>query len=282
MVILTIKRGEDFNTFRFEALTSDSADKVIVDVTELFNLRIKVLLLSGAVRELAKFGPLRPEGQKGLSEDVSNIPSDEYHKYGPPTNPDPTCFRYGVPPSAQSVRDMMVKTADEAEAAVSHKLVDLRENLSMEKVAEQYELLKGALAIAYPANHNLPEWDPAREIIDGHIEDIRPKDFLKIEDASLWWAGKEIRRDKQMWEIIGKNEKTTIICKLQSRGAGAPSREARIDEDTHRAMLSFYHKKEQESKQLAEDEDDSYLSSAWANPNSLKSSLHGGTSIRWR
>ena len=40
----------------------------------------------------------------------------------------------------------------------------------------------------------------------------------------------------------GKNEKTKVVIKLQNKGSGAPVREPRVDEDTHKAMLAYYYK----------------------------------------
>ena len=31
----------------------------------------------------------------------------------------------------------------------------------------------------------------------------------------MWWAGKELTRDKTLGDFVGKNEKTKIIAKLQ-------------------------------------------------------------------
>ena len=39
--------------------------------------------------------------------------------------------------------------------------------------------------------------------------------MLEIGTAQLWWAGKEMMRGKKLADYIGKNEKTTIIAKLQ-------------------------------------------------------------------
>ena len=39
--------------------------------------------------------------------------------------------------------------------------------------------------------------------------------MLKESTTQLWWAGKEITRGKKLSDFIGKNEKTTIIAKLQ-------------------------------------------------------------------
>jgi len=38
---------------------------------------------------------------------------------------------------------------------------------------------------------------------------------IELDSASLWWAGKEIARGKQLCNFVGKNEKTKIVCKLQ-------------------------------------------------------------------
>merc|ERR1712100_221426 len=133
--------------------------------------------------------------------------------------------------------------------------------------------------IAYPAYHKLPAYDPTRlelenqEELDGHSE---MQDVLEYAMANLWWAGKELRVDQTLEEYVGKNEKTKIVAKLAPKSAGAPVREARVDEATHKAMMAHYYKKPEDNKKLIEDDDDSYLDSEWANPKAMKSSLVGG------
>lgn len=61
-------------------------------------------------------------------------------------------------------------------------------------------------------------------------------------------VGKELSRSKKLADYIGKNEKTTIVAKLQKRGGGAPVREAAIDEQTQKEMMAFAYKKQQEWK----------------------------------
>merc|ERR1712187_371393 len=94
--------------------------------------------------------------------------------------------------------------------------------------------------------------------------------------TNLWWAGKELQATKKLEEYIWRNEKTKIVGKLVPRSSGAPARGPRIDENTHKAMLAHYYKKQEENKKLQADEDDSYLDAEWANPKSLKGSLVGG------
>lgn len=50
-----------------------------------------------------------------------------------------------------------------------------------------------------------------------------------------------------------------------------------VDEETHKAMLSYYYKKQEEQKALKNDEDDSYLTSEWANPKALKGESHSSS-----
>lgn len=40
-------------------------------------------------------------------------------------------------------------------------------------------------------------------------------------EAQLWWAAKELRRQKKLADYVGRNEKTKIIVKLQQVRASA-------------------------------------------------------------
>ena len=40
-------------------------------------------------------------------------------------------------------------------------------------------------------------------------------EIIELENAALWWAGKEMLRGKKLMDFVGKNEKTKIICKIQ-------------------------------------------------------------------
>ncbi len=46
----------------------------------------------------------------------------------------------------------------------------------------------------------------------------------------MWWAGKELLRDKALNFYTGKNEKTKIVVKLTKSGSGAPVRETAVNE----------------------------------------------------
>jgi len=284
-VILDVKRSEKRNEFLFETTVKISISELLVQLCEVHNLRLKVLRLSGACKELAKHGPLRPEETRGISDDLSKHTELDVNAYGTPTKPDEHGYRTGVPPPPE-VSDVLSRTAEEAEAAVSVALVAQKRSLDKKICQTHLDNLRGAVMIAYPAFHRLPVYDPVRmeledrEELDGQSENQEVLDHLT---TNLWWAGKELRTDQTLEQYVGKNEKTKIVAKLATKSAGAPVREPRIDENTHKAMMSHYYKKQEEQKKLQDDDDDSYLDSQWANPKSLKNNLvTGGRAIQMR
>jgi hypothetical protein len=285
MVILDVKRSEKKNEFLYETTVKANVSDVLRELCEVHNLRLKVLRLGVSCKELAKHGPLRPEETRGISDEIGKVSELDPNAYGTPTNPDEHGYRTGCPPPPE-VSDVLHRTAEEAEAAVSVALVAQKRCLDAKVCQEHIDNMQGAVMIAYPAYHRLPVYDPVRmeledkEELDGHSE---MQDVLDAFQTNLWWAGKELRLDQTLEQYVGRNEKTKIVAKLAPKSSGAPVREARVDEATHKAMMAHYYKKQEDSKKLQEDDDDSYLDSEWANPKAMKSALvGGGRPIQWR
>jgi len=278
MVILDVKRSEKKNEFLFESTVKANLKELVQELCEVHNLRLKVQRLAVSCKELGKFGPIRPEETRGISSNIGDMTELDCNAYGTPTNPDEHGYRTGCPPPPE-VCDVLLRTAEEAEAAVHVNLVSQKRTVDRAVCQTQIDNMRGAVMIAYPAFHRLPVYDPVRaeledrEELDGASE---MQDVLDWSQTNLWWAGKEMRTDQVLSEYVGRNEKTKIVVKLCPKSTGAPVRESRIDEGTHKAMLAHYYKKQEETKKLQEDDDDSYLDSEWANPKSLKSQLVGG------
>ena len=104
---------------------------------------------------------------------------------------------------------------------------------------------------------------------------------LVYENTTLWICSKECQPQKTIADLFGKNEKSKFVAKLQKKGQGAPVKESPIDEATHKEMLSYYHKKQEEMKQLEADNEDAYMNSPWADNRNLKAQLHGTGQIKW-
>jgi Cilia- and flagella-associated protein 298 len=66
-----------------------------------------------------------------------------------------------------------------------------------------------------------------------------------------------------------------VIGKLQKAGGGAPGREPAVSESEKNAMMAHYFKQQEEQKRLAENSEDDYLHSSWADPKQLQRSLRG-------
>eukprot|EP00916_Digyalum_oweni_P006215 GHVL01010738.1.p1 GENE.GHVL01010738.1~~GHVL01010738.1.p1 ORF type:complete len:288 (+),score=46.85 GHVL01010738.1:60-923(+) len=285
MVLLHVKGLSDSNQFLYETSLTTKVSDLLDELTEIHNMRLKTLRLSDACKGLAAYGPLRPEEMRGLSSGVAALSNLDVNSYGVPTNPDPNAYRYGVPPPPE-IAEVLKRCADESAESVSHKLVETKQVLTTESVEDSYNKMRGAVMIAYPAYHKLPTWDPAYLILEGKENldgTTDSKDVMDPTSACLWWAGKQFRNDKYLSDYVGKNEKTKIICRLVPQSCGAPVREPRIDTDTHKAMLAFCHKKNQDEKELVHDNDDSYLDAVWANPRGLKEALVGvpNNEVKW-
>ena len=71
---------------------------------------------------------------------------------------------------------------------------------------------------------------------------------LEEDTAQLWWAGKMLSRDKKLSDYLGRNEKTTIVAKLQKKGQGAPGREPVFSEEEQKKMMAYAYRKQEEFK----------------------------------
>eukprot|EP00292_Cryptomonas_paramecium_P034345 CAMPEP_0113672244 /NCGR_PEP_ID=MMETSP0038_2-20120614/6151_1 /TAXON_ID=2898 /ORGANISM="Cryptomonas paramecium" /LENGTH=187 /DNA_ID=CAMNT_0000588483 /DNA_START=776 /DNA_END=1338 /DNA_ORIENTATION=- /assembly_acc=CAM_ASM_000170 len=102
-------------------------------------------------------------------------------------------------------------------------------------------------------------------------------EMFEAGEAELWWAGKQMEQgqERALRDYVGRNDKTKVIAKLQRRGGGAPAGEPPVDEQTQRDMMAFWHKKQEEAKRLAEEDEDAHLGAAWADPRQLRSHLQG-------
>jgi len=157
----------------------------------------------------------------------------------------------------------------------------------MEMLTSMMDVFKGLMMMAYPGYHGLGPWEPIRVLLEEPEQWHNNGDmaeFLDETKCSLWAVNKELAADKgkKFSDYFGKNEKTKVVCKLQSKGSGAPVREPTVDKETHKQMLAYYHKKQEEMKQLADDNEDNFLNSKWADNKSMKAQMHGTGQIKFR
>jgi hypothetical protein len=102
-----------------------------------------------------------PENQKKWAKVVPDMSQRE--------NKDPTGYRIGVAPM-EEVAAKMKAAANEARNYISKNKVKDKQNLEIKELVEQLNLLRGAVMIAYPAYHGLPDWDYVYLILEEKID----------------------------------------------------------------------------------------------------------------
>lgn len=280
MVVIHVKRTEA-DQFLYECTCADSNDKIIRDLANIWNNRERIIRLGGACEELTKHGPMKAEAERGL-DDIQERDGKVIQK-GPYYWADPLGNRNGNGPGPQ-LCEVVAKTVDDAMSVIAKGKAAAGIALTAAALEEKISLIGGAVTMAYPMG--LPENDTVRLLLqdpDGSfLESQMGHDYMDPNTATLWWAGKEFFRDQTVGDRVGRNEKTKIIARLQRSGGGAPVREAAVSEEERKNMMAWYFKKQEEEKALAENDEDSYLNSSWANPKALKSELLGTSSVSWK
>uniref|UniRef100_A0A061RIM6 Upf0769 protein n=1 Tax=Tetraselmis sp. GSL018 TaxID=582737 RepID=A0A061RIM6_9CHLO len=276
MVVLNVKNSEQ-ERFLFETTVDAVVRDVLQEVVQLHNLRMRVHRLKYEGEELAKYGPAKRLDQQGIDEY-----QEEAVEKGKFYCQDPTGRRTGNACDPE-VAKVLQKTLESAEQTVHKDNADRKISLTKKMLDDCLDEIRGAVMICYPMG--LPEWDPVRGALEG-CEELSgtsyANDDLELDKAQLWFAGKQMQPEKLLKDYVGRHEKTKAVVKLQKAGAGPPAREPVVDPETQKAMVAYYHKKQEEMKKLEEDSDDSFLNSSWTNDGSLKKHFAGIGDIRIR
>jgi len=276
MVQLHVKKS-DQERFLYETTVEASVKDVVLEVVEIHNLRMRIHRLKYEGEELAKYGPAKPGDQQGIDE-YQEEPVEKGQHY----QQDPTGRRTGNR-CDPNVAKVLMKTLENAETLASKDQADNKVVLSKTMLMDAMDEIRGAVMICYPMG--LPEWDPVRGSLE-NCEDLSGTNYadddMEADKSQLWFAGKQMIPEKILKDFVGRHEKTKAVVRLQKAGGGAPQREPVVDQETQKAMMAFYHKKQEEMKKLEEDADDSFTHSSWANSGGLKAAFTGTSNIRIR
>lgn len=134
----------------------------------------------------------------------------------------------------------------------------------------------------------LPEFDTVHHALEDKEQlagTQYSRDWFDPATCGVWFAGKKFSREEghDLAKYVGKMEKTTIKVKITSeKVTQAPQREPGIDAETQKKLMAMYYKKQEKAKRLAEADEDSYLNSAWANPQGFKQAAQGIGQIKFR
>ncbi|KAL1515794.1 hypothetical protein AB1Y20_002410 [Prymnesium parvum] len=289
MVLLQVKRSEK-ESFLYEVPAATEIEEVRRELVKIHNLRFKTNRLTAAVEQLALYGPMKLPEQQGLDDETPLL--EDYDvttgttqkrtvQHGANYRQDPTEKRTGGAPSDE-LASVLNRTAEDAKALVSQRMVEMKKPITSKVLEDALNNIRGAVMIVYPMG--LPDYDDVRRILEEReeLDGASALEVLEPNKASLWFFSKEAMDGKLLSDYVGKNDKTKVIAKLQKKGASAPMREPVVSEDEQKAMVAFYHKKQQEMEKLSLEDEDNYMHSQWANPKALKNAFTGVGDVSWK
>ena len=284
MVLLHIKRS-DKDTFLFDTPAASEVDATIRELVKVQNLRGKVNRLAAAAEQLAMYGPMKTPEQQGLDDSTPLLEDYDVSKgevvphampqHGANYRQDPSERRTGDCPSDELAQVITRTVEDAKQLTAEATTVALKRSTNAAALEEAINNIRGAVMIVYPMG--LPDYDHVRQILEEReiLEGAEGLEVLEEDKTALWVFSKEMQREKLLSDYVGKNDKSKVVAKLQKKGGGAPAREPVVSEDEQKAMIAFYHKKEQEMQKMALEDEDAYLHSPWANPKALKNAFSG-------
>ncbi|KAM9333122.1 cilia- and flagella-associated protein 298 [Pholidichthys leucotaenia] len=287
MVLLHLKH-KDESQFLFNTTVDAPLETLIQQIMAIYNGRLKVERLCSEIPELADHGISLPPNMQGLTEEqIEELKlKDEWEDRCIPSGgsvlrKDKIGRRNGRAPD-DKMKQVLMRTVEEAKALISKKQVHANVCVTMEMVKEALDQLRGAVMIVYPMG--LPPHDPIRMEFEDQEDLSRMQASLQViteDECQLWWAAKEMQRGQKLQDYIGKNEKTKLVVKIQKKGQGPPAREPLITEEQHKQMMLHYYRRQEELKKLEAADDDSYLDSEWSDRQALKRQFQGLTNIKW-
>lgn len=277
MVLFHVKRG-DKDEFLYAASCDTSNDVLVRALCRVNNARLRLVALADALAGLGQHGVAKLPNEQGLDEFQEPKERGEFYEA------DPLGQRTGEGVSPQ-LREVLSRVAEDArQYATGKQMMARREPTEEEALKEKLLNIQGAVMMAFPMG--LPNHDPVKRLLD----EVDPEAALGDSSAALevasetsaelWWAGKQFFRDQLVSDLVGKNDKTKVIVKLQRKGGGMPGREPAVSEAERQAMMQFYFKKQEELKAAADDDAEDYMGSNWADPRALQNALRGTQNIR--
>ena len=228
-------------------------------------------MLRPQVLDLAKHGvAIKPDLAGLLPDQIKELKLvDEFEEQCVPSGgfayeADPVQRRNGKAPT-KAMKEVLAKAVAEVKARVSKDNIGAGVEVTEQTIKQSLDLIKGATTIVWPMG--LPPTDPVRlelencEELQGTQESKMVLDPVK---TTLWFASKELTKDKQLKDFLGKNEKTKVnalyprynykvatqnlqvVVKLNTTGSGPPVREPLFNEEERKAMMLAEHRRREE------------------------------------
>lgn len=184
------------------------------------------------------------------------------------TNSGSSRYDPGVEEPPLSDRCVLSKVAAEAKARVSKEQLESGRCITKDLIASTAEMFISTFSVL-----KLPE--DVSELKRAVLESLDSADVegkLAEDEAQLWWAGKELTKDKKLRDFVGSNEKTTILATLSSSTA---VKQARVTDEACKDFLLARLKRENELASLEAD-------TSPRDTRTLQKSVYGLSEVKWK
>jgi hypothetical protein len=113
---------------------------------------------------------------------------------------------------------------------------------------------------------------------------LEVEDMLAAGDVVLWGPGATALmptpEKRLLSDFIGRNDKSKVLIRLQTRKEGQPAKEGGVSAEEQAAMLALLRRKQQEAADVAGADDVETDDAPWANPRALKTHFSGVGNVR--
>ena len=140
MVVIQIKTS-DQDSFLYETTCDTTNDALVREITQVWNMRLRLDQLVGGLREMAKYGPMKHPNKAGLDEIGENYNGEVVEK-GPYYQPDPTGARTGNGPGPQ-LSETIERVVQDTEAALSQVNTTRKIATSLAMLQEKLDTIRG-------------------------------------------------------------------------------------------------------------------------------------------
>lgn len=165
---------------------------------------------------------------------------------------------------------VLSKVAAEARARVSRQQLESGRCITRDLIASTDEMFRSTFSVLKLPDKLSQFKRAVLESLDG--ADVKGR--LAENDAKLWWAGKELTKDKELRDFVGSNEKTTIIATLSSSSV---MHQTRATDEACKDFLLARLKREYESDPL-----ETEASTLPRDTRTLQRSMYGLSEVRWK
>ena len=181
-------------------------------------------------------------------------------------------------------RSVLVPALDEVAQAVNQEQTARRVPQSLEKLGAALQRLCTAVSTCFPGG--LPA---GCEALQGILDACQQPASTTAEEelgpgcAALYFAGKQLQQGKALRDHLrGSNERSKVVVRLQRAGTGPGPREPQLDAEGERAMLAWWHHKQELQRKAgaAGEQEVASYGAEWANPRALKQAFQGTGHVR--